>query len=87
MASGLPCAAARASGSRELIVDGHNGHTFAPDDAEGLAAAVRQCLSPQGADMGRRARELAEQRYSISAIADQYEALYAELLSGRTGRG
>jgi glycosyltransferase involved in cell wall biosynthesis len=37
--------------------------------------------------MGRRARELAEQRYSISAIADQYEALYAELLSGRTGRG
>ncbi len=85
MASGLPCAAARASGSRELIVDGENGYTFTPDDADGLAAAVRHCLSPRGAEMGATARQLAEQRYSIRAIADQYEALYAELLSGRSG--
>ena len=83
MASGLPCVAARASGSRELIVEGETGHTYAPDDATGLAAAVRSCLSLEGAGMGRKARALAETLYSIRAVADRYEALYAQLLTGR----
>ena len=83
MACGLPCVAARASGSRELIVEGETGHTYAPDDATSLAAAVRSCLSPEGAGMGRKARALAETLYSIRAVADRYEALYAQLLTGR----
>ncbi len=84
MACGLPCVAARASGSRELIVEGENGFTYAPDDVVGLAAAVQRCLSTDGAGMGAKARQLAEERYSIRTVADQYEALYAQLLSGRT---
>lgn len=83
MASGLPCVAARASGSRELIVDGHNGHTYDPDDASGLGIAVQRCLAPGAAHMGQQARRWAQRRYSIRAIADQYEALYAKLLPGR----
>ncbi len=84
MASGLPCVAARASGSRELIVDGENGVTYAPDDVDGLAAAVKRCLALGAAGMGERARQLAQQRYSIHAVTDQYEALYARLLNGLT---
>jgi phosphatidylinositol alpha-1,6-mannosyltransferase len=83
MASGLPCVAARASGSRELISEGVTGFTYEPDDAPGLAAAVRRCLAPGAAAMGEQARRLALQRYSIRAVTDQYEALYARLLSGR----
>lgn len=82
MASGLPCVAARASGSRELITDGVSGYTYEPDDVTGLAAAVQHCLAPGAAGMGEAARKLAEQRYSIRAIADQYEALYTKLLQG-----
>ena len=82
MACGLPCVAARASGSRELIVDGENGFTYAPDDLAALAEAVRRCLSPEGAGMGAKARQLAQSRYSIRAIADKYESLYKQLLSG-----
>ena len=81
MACSLPCVAARASGSRELIVEGETGFTYASDDVAHLATSVQQCLAPEGAGMGTKARQLALARYSIAAIADQYEALYAKLLS------
>ena len=84
MACSLPCVAARASGSRELIVDGENGFIYAPDDVTGLATAVRRCLSPEGARMGEKARRHAQARYSIRAVADQYETLYAQLLRTAT---
>lgn len=80
MACGLPSVAARASGSRELVQDGTTGFTYSHDNIEELGAAVRHCLSPKGTDMGRNARELAVQRYSIHAIAKRYEALYASLM-------
>lgn len=83
MAAGLPCVAACASGSRELIVNGETGFVYPPDDAAGLAQAVRDVLGPAGRQMGARGRRLAEDRYSISAVADRYEALYAQLLERR----
>lgn len=84
MACSLPCVAARASGSRELIVEGETGFTYTPDDVQDLAAGVRACLSPQGAGMGAEARGVAEERYSIGRIAERYETLYEEL-RGRSG--
>jgi len=80
MACSLPCVAARASGSRELVVDGQTGHTYTPDDVADLASAVRQCLSSQSTLMGENARSLAKARYGISVVADQYERIYARLL-------
>lgn len=84
MACGLPCVAAHASGSRELIVEGETGYTYGHDNAAELAAAVRRCLSPDEAGMGDKARQLAQRRYSIHTIADHYEALYEALLAGRS---
>ena len=81
MACSLPCVAARASGSRELVIEGETGFTYAPEDVTALAVAVQRCLSAEGVGMGAKARALAQSRYSISAIAEQYEALYARLLS------
>ncbi len=83
MASGLPCVAARTSGSRELIADGFTGRTYEPDDAQALAAAVRQCLGPEGRAMGARARRAAEDKYAIERVAEQYEALYSRILESR----
>ena len=79
MASGLPCVAARASGSRELIVEGETGHTYRPDDVNEMASAVRACLSIQNTRMGASGRRLAQEKFSIAAIADQYAAHYARL--------
>lgn len=83
MAAGLPCVAACASGSRELIDDGVTGHLYTPDDATSLAHAVQRVLGPDGAAMGARGRQAAEARYSIRAIADGYEHLYAQILERR----
>jgi len=80
MASGLPCVAARASGSRELIMEGETGFTYAHGDVAEMARALQCCLSASGEEMGRKARELAEERYSIQAITDRYVALYGQLL-------
>ncbi|MDE2083004.1 MAG: glycosyltransferase [Burkholderiales bacterium] len=79
MACSLPCVAARASGSRELIVEGQTGYTYAPGDAQALAAELRRCLA-DGPALGAQARRLALQRYAIGVVADQYEAVYARVL-------
>lgn len=83
MACGLPCVAARASGSRELIEEGRTGFTYQHGEVDGLVRALRQCLGPKGRSMGMEARRHVETRYAIKAIADHYEALYAQLLSDR----
>jgi phosphatidylinositol alpha-1,6-mannosyltransferase len=80
MACGLPCVAARASGSRELIVDGENGFTYEPGSTGELAAALRQCLSPTAAALGAAGRVRAQADYSIQAIASRYEALYTQIV-------
>lgn len=84
MACAVPCVAARASGSRELIQQGRTGYTYAHDDAAEMARALRLCLGPEGRSLGAEARRQVEARYSIRAIADRYEALYDELLGDRT---
>jgi len=79
MACGLPCVAAHTSGSRELVREGETGYTFAPGGVDDLGAAVQRCLSPAGPRLGERARRTAQAAYSIQAVADRYEALYARL--------
>jgi glycosyltransferase involved in cell wall biosynthesis len=81
MACGLPCVAARASGSRELIREGETGYTYAHSDVTEMGEALRRSLSAQGAGLGEKAREVALTQYSIQAIADRYEALYEQLPS------
>lgn len=83
MACGVPCVAARASGSRELIQEGRTGYTYAHDDAAEMARALHLCLSPQGRSLGLEARRQVQEHYSIRAIADRYEALYGQLLGDR----
>ena len=81
MACGLPCVAACASGSRELIRKGETGFTYAHGDVTEMGGVLRRCLSAEGVRLGEKAREVAQTHYSIQAIADRYEALYEQLLS------
>jgi len=79
MACGLPCVATRTSGSRELVREGETGYTYAPGNVDELGAAVQRCLSAAGPRLGERARRMAQAAFSIQAVADRYEALYARL--------
>ncbi len=86
MACGLPCVAARASGTRELIMPGRTGYTYEHGNARDMARALSLCLGPEGRSLGTEARRQVEARYSIRAIADRYEALYEHLLGEKTSR-
>lgn len=83
MACGLPCVAAQASGSKELIVEGQTGLTYAQGDDDALGNAIRQCISPSGRAMGERGRKTAMEQYDIRKVADTYASLYTTLTTSR----
>ena len=84
MASGLPCIATRVSGVQELVRDGETGYAFGIKDGVGLQEAVKNILENLDGIIGRQARELVEKKYSLTALAEQYEGLYRRLAGGRT---
>ena len=84
MASGLPCVAARASGSRELIEEGVTGYTYEADDVTELGIALQRCLGPDRSRLASSSERVAQQKYAIAAVADLYQGIYAQLTSHRT---
>jgi glycosyltransferase involved in cell wall biosynthesis len=83
MAYGLPCIATRIPGNVELVRDRETGILVEPNDARGIASALRELASDPGLRerLGRAARRLVEQQFDIDAIAKRYAALYGALLS------
>ena len=60
------------------------GHSVAVDDVAGLASVMIALASDAGlrAALGRQAREIVRERYSLSHTASQALALYRELAAG-----
>jgi glycosyltransferase involved in cell wall biosynthesis len=89
MAAGVPTVATRVGGTPEAVVDGVTGLLVPPGDAPALAAAVGRVLeSPTLAHrLGRAAREVVEQRFTLRRMVDDTERLYTSLLErSRAGR-
>jgi glycosyltransferase involved in cell wall biosynthesis len=81
MACGVPCVATDVGDSAHLL-DEH-GRIVPPRDSDSLAAAVSEllCLDPhERVKLGLAARLHVETKYSISAIASQYTAMYSRLV-------
>lgn len=82
MASGLPCVAARAPGTRELVRDALNGATFATDDSAALQGALLLIQGPDAPTIGAAGRVIAMAEFTIVRVAERYEALYDYLAHG-----
>ena len=73
MASGTPIIASDAGGPREILEPGRTGWLVKPDDADALAAALREVLDP--AHAARRiaiveaARQVATERFGVQRFA------------------
>ena len=82
MLAGLPIVATDVGSVAEAVVDGRTGLLVPPDNPEALAAAARTLFGDPARqqEMGRRGRELALERFSATAMADAYEALYEEVV-------
>lgn len=83
MFAGLPVVATNVGGIADAVLDGETGLLVAPEDPGALAGAIRELLEdPAGREaMGRRAREVALERFTAEKMATDYEALYEELVS------
>lgn len=81
-----PVIASAIGGLPEVIEQEGNGLLVVPEDAAALAGAARRLLSDPGAaaDLGRRGRTLARERFGWTRFVDEIEALLRTTLA-RTG--
>jgi GalNAc-alpha-(1->4)-GalNAc-alpha-(1->3)-diNAcBac-PP-undecaprenol alpha-1,4-N-acetyl-D-galactosaminyltransferase len=80
MGIGLPCVAADCpSGPREISHDGLNAVLFQPGDAVGLIDALARLFSNKTERMalGQRARSSVFERYSLRAVRETWDDLFA----------
>jgi len=80
-----PIVASNVGGLRELIVDGETGLLFEVGDFRQLAEKMLYLLNDGGkaAEIGRKARKLVEEKYSLDKVVDDLEELYIEVTSRR----
>jgi sugar transferase (PEP-CTERM/EpsH1 system associated) len=83
MASGLPVLATDVGGNADLVVQGRSGEIFPRGDAHALAAAlVRMAKNPvRASELGAEGRALVEERFTLQAMAANYQDVYDRLLS------
>jgi glycosyltransferase involved in cell wall biosynthesis len=83
MASGTPVVASRIGGVAEVVADGETGLLVPPGDVAALGDRLATVLADHRmrAAMGRRARELACDRFTWEACARRCIASYEELLA------
>ncbi len=88
MALGRPVVHADVGGAREMIRHGLDGFLFRVGDRHALVRHLA-ALSQPGLrrDMGRRAREAAEARFSERAMVDRYETELSQLAIPRRKDG
>lgn len=72
MSMGRPIITTDAPGCRETVVDGDNGYLVPVGDAEALAQAMLRFIEQPEliAKMGKRSREIAEEKYDVHKVND-----------------
>jgi glycosyltransferase involved in cell wall biosynthesis len=80
-ACGLPAIGARTGGIVDVIEEGASGLLVPPRDAAALASALRALVGDpeRRRQMGRRAREVARDRFDLEDSVSRYVALFREL--------
>lgn len=83
MCSGTPVVASNAGGTPDLVLDGETGFVVQMGDDKAFAERALRLLGDAELRrrMGARAREVAEERFRIGAVAAQTVEVYRELLS------
>jgi glycosyltransferase involved in cell wall biosynthesis len=85
MAAGLPVVATAVGGVPELVAPGRTGWLVPPGDAPALAAALERLLDhpEKGRAYGQAGRRRALADFSLTTMAERYEAVLHHLLAER----
>lgn len=83
LASGVPVVASAVGGLDEVVRPGVTGGLAAPDDTEGMVAAIAALLDDPArrAAMGAAARADVEARFVTGPMVERYEALYHRVVA------
>lgn len=83
MSCGLPTIATAVGGNPELVVDGETGTLIPAAESQALANALAQYLEQPELlkTQGAAARRRVEERFSISAMVEQYMGVYDRMLN------
>ena len=83
MAAGVPVVATRVGGVPDLITEGETGFLCDVHDAAGMQAQVEKALdSPEAtAEMARRAKKLAQERFHPRVVARRHVEIYRDVLA------
>src|SRR5262249_50277763 len=89
LAAGKRAVVTRVGGVPEFVADGENGFLCEPEDAAGLARALRRALDvPRDGRIEARARETAWRLFHPGAVAERTEQVFREVLArSSAGRG
>lgn len=80
LASGLPVVTSTRAGGAELVEEGVNGAVREPDDADGIAAAIRD-LWARPADLVRDACRRSAEPYTHARQVTRFEAVWKGLMT------
>lgn len=83
MASGLPVIAGRVGGNPEIVREGETGALYPVEDDQALVDILRRYVaeSELRRGQGKRAREVAEERHSLTSMVNAYLHVYDSVLS------
>ncbi len=83
MSCGLPVAVTRVSGTREVVENPGAGLAVDIGDVDALGRAIAALAygDPLREQLGRRARAVIEEKYSIEAVVRRHELLYERLVN------
>jgi glycosyltransferase involved in cell wall biosynthesis len=84
MASGTPLVATPVGGIAAIAVDGRTARIVPEQDGEALANGIAGLLArpPLRAEIGRQAQEVVRRDYTWLRVAERFEAIYEQALSG-----
>jgi glycosyltransferase involved in cell wall biosynthesis len=85
MAMGLPMILTNVGGNAEAVIHQENGLLIAPGDIDAFRDSLIELYSNQAkrVAMGRRSRQLVEQKFTLDEMCKRHEALYRSLIGGR----
>jgi N-acetyl-alpha-D-glucosaminyl L-malate synthase BshA len=87
MACGVPVITTRVGGLPEVVIDGESGYLHEVGDTKAMAASVDRLLANDDARraMGQAGVDRAEKLFSLEAMLERHESLYASVLDGLDG--
>jgi glycosyltransferase involved in cell wall biosynthesis len=82
MSCGLPCVCTGVGGVPDIIRDASVGYIVPPEDPDGMSAKIIQLLEDETLrkEMGKRARQLIEEKYTVEHMAEGILRTYLEVL-------